>query len=138
MDKTMVGGVRYKVTTLANIVKYLESLNSHPQTVGETLRKTIEYFEIMIVERDNFQPFTDLREAIQYLEDVGILNKEKLSRQNTERITKLLSLDNLEKEEEAEMVRKEAMKILRKEENIQSIESMKESLKNMPSEFKEE
>lgn len=131
-EKTMVAGIRYKPTTLANIVKYLHSQNYRTKTIGESLRLSVELFERIVIRNPNFKEVIDVREAVTYLQSEGIFSLEDLADRNLERLSSALSLEDLEREREFDKQREEALRALQDSRECQSIEDIKEGLKLVP------
>ena len=138
MTTTLVAGIRYKPITLANIVKYLKDQNYPTRNIGESLRSGLELLEQIIITQKDFKKFEDIREAITYLQYERILNISDLGDKSLERLSKILSLDNVEKEREFELQRLEALKHLTQSSECTTIEDIKEALGKIPKDFVEE
>jgi len=140
-ERTLVTSIRYKPSSLATIVNYMESRGHRVYRAGMGLKLAIDSFENMIIEaQPQYRIFSEER-AIEFLASRGI--DVAISIENKNQLTNILSLEQAKKSESdllaetltAEYNRKqgtkEYIKALNDEEKI-DIETMKEAFRRPP------
>ena len=99
-SKTLVAGVRYRPTTLANIVQFFELRGQQANSIGEALRTAFEALEQLIALELKDNTFTDPQEAIAFLSSRGLFQTDSPANYKARQIANLLSLSNLKTERE--------------------------------------